>query len=1131
MSLARGSVNRPVTVLMATIAISTFGFLAAKRLPIELLPDLAYPTLTIQTEYPDAAPESVEQFVTRPLEEAVGVITGVREMRSVSRPGLSEVILEFDWGEEMDLAAIEVRERLGVVQLPREAESPRVLRFDPSLDPIVRLGLSGVDRELDDLRQLAERWIKPRLEGVRGIAAAKIRGGLDPEVVVEADEDRLAALGLTLDDLASALEAENVNQPGGVVRDVNALYLVRTLHEFDDLEQLRRTVVRESDAGRVRVEDVANVRRWHRDRDEISRVEGNEIVELALHREGSANTVTVARDLFAELETLRGEMPESLDLTVLSDQSEYIAEAVDQVKSAAWFGGLLAILVLYFFLRDAPSTGIIALSIPVSVIATFLPMHQAGVTLNIMSLGGLALGIGMLVDSSIVVLEAIDRHRGLGKGRREASIIGTTEVAGAVIASTLTTVSVFFPIVFVQGVAGQLFRDQALTVCFSLLAALVVSLTVIPALSALGPQPRRTREPDEQRPPWTFRLGPLELEPIGNGVSLPSRLVTALLFPLRFVVLIVIGLLGLIGWVFPRLFFGLTSPFDRAHQRASAAYPGFLERALDRRGTVLLVAFLLLGGALWLLPQLGTRLVPSLSQGEFAFQLRLPEGTPLDTTSDTVARLERALVGDPLFARVFATVGSLPSSASGQRTLGENLAQMDFVLPQEAGSEWEAAAVARVREVLQPFPKIDAELVRPSVLSVKPPVAVRLFGDDLDRLTVAADLVEEHLSALPKLEDVGSTAEPGSPEVQVELDRERAATLGLTAAEIGTSLRRKIGGELIGQFREGEERIDIRLRALEPFRDRAAEVENLRLRLPNGVIVPVSALASVDVGRGPAAIHRAEGSRMAEITAEARGEDLGIVLDAVRSELLELQRPATTEAQSDGARIPSEIRVEMAGQDQELAVSFQSLQLALALAIFLVYVVMAAQFESLIHPFVILTAVPLALVGIVAALWLTGHTISVLALIGAVMLAGIVVNNAIVLVDAINRRRRVEGQDLRTAVVAAGQERLRPILMTTATTVLGLLPMAIGLGAGAELRAPLAITVIGGLVVATLLTLVVVPCIYELLAGLTGSDEEEGADLVDFPDDAEESRSEFDEDDRIDTRPGLAPPALSEEAV
>jgi HAE1 family hydrophobic/amphiphilic exporter-1 len=685
-------------------------------------------------------------------------------------------------------------------------------------------------------------------------------------------------------------------------------------------------------------------------------------------------------------------------------------------------------------------------------------------------------------------------------------VAGATEVAGAVTASILTTVSVFFPIVFVQGIAGQLFRDQALTVCFSLLASLVVSLTLIPALAAF--EAKRIVVPGEATPgryggegdhlerPWTFRLGPLALPPVGSGETVWSKLGTALLFPLRFALLLLALLLGVTGKVASRAFFAITSPLRRGVDAVSSRYPRGLEAALERRWSVVVVAFVLFGLSIAVLPFLGTRLVPDLAQGELSFQLRLPEGTPLGSTADTVSRIESQLLDDPLFARIFSTIGSLPSTASGRQTLGENLAQITFVVPEEAGAEWEARAVDRVRRTLSAYPRLDVELVRPSVLTVKPPVGVRLYADDLDLLDRAAEQTVEALSAIPGIRDVGSTAEPGSPEVQVELDRERAASLGLTAFDIGQALRRKISGEVVGQFREGEERIDIRLRSLEPFRDRAAEVEDLRLRLADGTVVPVSAVAAVTVGRGPAAIYRAEGSRMAEVSAEVEGTDLGSALEAVRSTLLDLQRPSRLSEE----RIPAAVRVEMSGQDEELTRSFDSLKLAISLAIFLVYVVMAAQFESLLHPFVILTSVPLGLVGIVAALLLTGHSITVLALIGAVMLAGIVVNNAIVLVDAINRRRREEGQGLEEAIVAGGQERLRPILMTTATTVLGLLPMALGLGAGDELRAPLAITVIGGLLVSTLLTLVVVPCIYRLVArerGEAATRENEGAAMLD----------------------------------
>jgi HAE1 family hydrophobic/amphiphilic exporter-1 len=1081
---------------MTTLAVAVFGFLAARSLPIDLLPNLSYPTLTIQTVYPDAAPVSVEQFVTRPVEEAVGVIPGVRDMRSVSRAGLSEVILEFEWSEAMDFAALDVREKLGLVELPREAELPRVLRYDPSLDPIMRLAFTG-DRSLDDLRQLGERWLKPQLEAVLGVAAAKVRGGLDPEIQVEADERRLRALGLTLDDLARALEAENVNRPGGTLKDWGAVYLVRTLHEFDDLDQIRRTVVRETPQGRVRVEDVARVWRGHRDREEITRSEGEEAVEIALHREGAANTIVVAGAIREKLAEVRPQMAEDLKLVVLTDQSRYIAEAVGQVWTAALIGGILAILVLFFFLRDPLSTLIVALTIPISVVAVFLPLKQAGVSLNIMSLGGLALGVGMLVDNSIVVLEAIDRRRREGRSRRDAAVTGASEVAGAVVAATLTTVCVFLPIVFVQGVAGQLFYDLAVTVCLSLMASLIVSLTVIPTLSAFEPGAmgvpaggtlfRWDRGAGESKElPWTLRLGPMVLPPLGNGVHWFSRVLTVLLLPLRLVLALALAALAGLWWAVSWLFHLAAWPLSRFFDGVGVAYSPALRGALRLRWVVLPVGAALFALALSAVPRLGMSLVPDLSQGEFAYRLRLAEGTPLETTAQVVERIEAPLLGDPRFARIFSLTGSLPSSASGRQTIGENLSQINFVLAEGAAAEAEQVALARVREVLALFPEVEAELVRPSVLTVRPPVAVRVFSDDLDALDRGALGVERALREVPGLQDVASTVEPGSPEIQIELDRERAGALGVQAEMVGTTLRRQIRGEVVGQFREGEERLDIRLRATADMRNRASEIESLPLRLPDGTVVPVSAVAHVIIGRGPASIQRSGGARVAEVTARAAATDLGGALEEVEGTLF-------------GLDLPAGVVAEMAGQDKEMQVSFDSLRLALALALFLVYVVMASQFESLVHPFVIFLSVPLGIVGVVLALLLTGTTLSVLVFIGAVMLAGIVVNNAIVLVDAVNRRRRREGQGLDEAIVGAGRERLRPILMTTTTTVLALLPMALGLGAGDELRAPLAITVIGGLSVATLLTLIVVPSLYRILSRRQPAAESETEEAAPAP--------------------------------
>ncbi|MDX2437394.1 MAG: efflux RND transporter permease subunit, partial [Acidobacteriota bacterium] len=812
-----------------------------------------------------------------------------------------------------------------------------------------------------------------------------------------------------------------------------------------------------------------------RDRDEIARLGGHAVVELDHHRQGTANTVAVAKAVQERLDELRQEMPADLHIEILTDLSAYISDAIQMVWSAAWIGGLLAILVLFFFLRDLRATAIIALTIPVSVVATFLFMDRAGVSLNIMSLGGLALGIGMLVDNSIVVLEAIDRRRAEGLARAQAAIKGAGEVAGAVTAATLTTVAVFFPIVFVQGVAGQLFRDQAVTVCISLVTSLVVSLTLIPALSGFTSRAGfesatrfAGRQTGDGEPlPFTFRFAGFELEPIGNGVSLISRILTIALFTIRFLLLVAALAVGALWWVFSRVFQIIATPLTSVLDWIGRAYPGTLSKAIQRRWFVLAAAIAVFVGSILVIPRLGTDLVPDLAQGEFAFQLKLPEGSTLEATAETVDRLEDMLVDDPAFAAVFSMVGSLPSAASGRRTLGENLAQINFRMVADAGAEGEAAAVDRVRTAIARFPRAEAELVRPAVLSVRPPIAVQIFSDNLRELDRASETVRKALENLPEVRDVATTSEPGSPEILVELDRERAAALGVSAQDVGAAMRTKIRGDVVGEFREGEERIDIRLRAGERFRSLASGVQALRIILPGGTTVPVSAVAEIIVGRGPAAIYRFSGARVAEVTALPNTRDLGMALDAVSATV-------------SGLVLPAGARLELAGQNKELAVSFNSLWLAMALATFLVYVVMASQFESLIHPFVILMAVPLGVVGVVTALVLTSTSISVLVLIGAIMLAGIVVNNAIVLVDAINRRRR-EGEGIDEALIGAGGERLRPILMTTATTVLALFPMALGLGAGDELRAPLAITVIGGLTMATILTLIVIPCIYRIL--------------------------------------------------
>jgi HAE1 family hydrophobic/amphiphilic exporter-1 len=1011
------AVRRRVSVVMAALAVVAFGLVAYDRLSVELFPDIAYPSITVQTEFPDTAPQEVENLVTRPVEEAVGVLRGLQDIHSVSRPGVSEVTLEFAWGTDMDLTSLEIREKLDRLILPEEADDPVVLRFDPSFDPIVRLALSG-DAGLTMLRRIADEQIKLDFETVLGVAAARVKGGLEEEIQVDVDQERLAVLGVALDDVRRVVGVGNVNLPGGALRGLDSQFLIRTVNEFDDTGEIADLIIRRDAAGPVRVGDVATVTWGHKEREEITRVNGRESVEISVYKEGDANTVTTARNLRERLaEWQSGDrLPPGAELTVLFDQSRFIRQSVAEVRNAAVIGGALAIMLLLLFLRDVRSTLIIATSIPISVVATFVAMYRLDISLNIMSLGGLTLGIGMLVDSSIVVLESIFRQRQLGASLYRAAVDGAAEVGPAVVASTLTTVAVFLPIVFVEGVAGQLFRDQALTVTISLLAALAVAVTVIPMLSAAG-----------------------------------GRLPTAA----------------------ERAAAGETRAVERVSDRpvltlgaVSRAYDGLLRGALRRKALTLLVGFGLFGAALLAARGLGTELIPQMSEGEFFFEVSLPEGASLAATDRTLAVMEAAADAEPAVDRHYATVGSrLIAGGLSLNTKAENLGQLNVVLERGADEAIEIAVADRLRERFAALPDLEARFGRPSYFSLKTPVEVVVFGEDLDALRGYSLELARALSAVPGLVDVRSSLEAGNPELQVVFDRERLAALGLDMGVLSETLRNRVLGVVPTRFKEADRQIDIRIRNREQDRESVRDVRNLVLPGPDGEPLRLLSLAEVTEARGPAEIHRLQQQRAAVVSANLEGRSLGGAVADV-ADVVAAVPP------------PTGLGVELGGQFAEMEHSFASLRFAIALAVFLVYLVMAATFESFLHPLLVMFTIPLALVGVAAGLLLTNTTVTVIVLIGAVMLVGIVVNNAIVLIDTINRLRRA-GVDKTDAVIRAGHLRLRPILMTTLTTILGLTPMALAWGEGAELRSPLAITVASGLLLSTLLTLVVIPAAYQ----------------------------------------------------
>jgi HAE1 family hydrophobic/amphiphilic exporter-1 len=1021
MKLPALAIRRPVTTSMFFLAVVVLGLISLSRLAVDQLPDVTRPSITVSTTYEGAAPEIVERLVTDPLEKALATLNNVKAIRSSSGEDSSRVTIDFNWGTNVDLAALDVREKVNnaLRQLPDEIDPPLISKYDPSSQPIMYLNLAA-NGPVDTLalRHYADSILRYQLQQISGVASVDIWGGNQREIQVLVDRSRLEATGLSLERIIKAVRDENVTKVGGHLESGHTDYVVRPLGEFHRLQDLEEVILRADGSMPVYLKDVAEIRDGIKERLTRTRVNRVPGLVLAIRKQSGTNTVRVSDAIQAKLPHLRQRLPQTMQLHLLFDRAAFIRRSITRVEQSALLGGCIAIIVLLLFLRSLRPTIIIALSIPLAVVATFILLYQTNISLNWMSLGGLALGIGMLVDNSVVVLENIFRHRQQGVERQQAAVVGSQEVGLAIIASTLTTLCVFFPLVFMQGMMGIVFQELALTVSFALFASLLVALTLVPMLAAR----------------WLTQHG----QTSANG-GLWHRL--------------------------QRLWSQGLSAITRWYRRA-------LDVALRYRITVLLICISLLGLSLTAYNQLGSELLPSVDEGMMYIRLEMPVGTKLEITDRILADIEHTVYKTaPDVQAMFARAGLRWRGGGGTHTGFLWVRLSDRSQRQQSLKD----VLGILRQKLSRYPDARVRIVeRPSDVarllgsSRSERLEIDVFGFDLKRGRQLAQEIADRVQTIEGVAYVRLNIDDSRPELHLTIDRRKAAALGISVRTILQAVETSMAGTVASKFRQGRNEYDIRVRLREADRRELADLGRIFVTAPGGQHIPLRNLTTIQAGTGPITIQRRGQERAVTIQVGMTGNrDFGSIATDIETLLANLSMPEGFQAV-------------MGGERQEQRESNRNVLLTVVLAVLLVYMIMAALFESLLHPLVILCTIPFAATGSTLTLWITGTNLSMPVYIGAIMLVGIAVNNGIVMVDYINQLRR-RGLGIMEATRLGAVIRLRPILITTLTTTLALVPMAIGWGEGAEIWAPLGRVVVGGLSVAALFTLFFVPTLYSIV--------------------------------------------------
>jgi len=1016
MNIARFSVRRPVLTIMVVLIVIIVGGVSLSRLSIDLMPDITYPTVSISTDYENASPEEVEELITRPIEEAMSAVPGVEEVTSVSGEGASSVRVTFTWGTNLDEASNDIRDRLDRVipHLPDDIERPRLRKFDLASFPVLILGVAS-DLDPIQVRKIVDNQVKNRIERIPGVASLDIRGGLDREIHVNLNAEKIKALGLPIDQLLQRIKDENINLPAGSIEQGLLDVTIRTPGVYNNLDELRNTVVAVREGVPIQLKEIASVEDSWEKLTRVVRVNGKTGVRLSVNKQSGKNTVEVATGVLKEIERINQDLPQ-LNIIPIIDTSDYIKRSITNVGTTILYGGALAVFVLLLFLRNIPSTAVIATTIPISIIATFTLMYFGGFTLNLMTLGGLALGVGMLVDNAIVVLENIYRLRESGMGSETAAIEGSKEVTAAVIASTLTTLVVFLPLIFVQGMSGIMFKQLSYVVSFSLACSLIIALTLVPMLAS--------------------RIKGGIIVETGDGSPRGGRI------------------------------YRMTGKIFTAMENE---YKSLLHFSLNHPVLVLGSALLALVGSLLLIPLVGVELMPATDEGEVRVYGEMAVGTRLDVVDRAFQKIEAIVVREvPEIDNTVAFVG-----ASTWRSTGTNSGNIRVALkPQSERTRSSEEIASDLRRKLVNLPGIRIRTRAGQGLFIlrigtggEEKVQVEVRGHDLETSDLLAKRVEEAISGIEGITDTQISRDTGSPEELIIVDRQKAADMKLTVSKIASMLQTVLTGTSAGNYREAGNEYKIRVKL------QAAEKRDLRdiLDLPitnaDGEPVVLRNVVQVHPRRGPVLLERKDQERVVYVTANISDRDLGSILTDVQDRLKSIP-------------VPRDFSILLGGDYEEQQKAFRELMMSFVLALILVYMVMASLYESLKYPFVVMFSVPLAAIGVILMLFLTHSTFNIQSFIGCIMLGGIVVNNAILLVDHTNLLRQRDGMSVRDAIEEAGRRRLRPILMTAMTTMLAMAPLAMGIGEGGEAQAPMARALIGGLLSSNLITLLVVPTVY-----------------------------------------------------